>query len=176
MTKKIVNPRIGSEPTENLSLPHTENDPLNPIIQGNWIWCPLKCEWRILRPEGKTDPENELPDILTSWRKYSKQPDSIAVDVTKSVFKIQWSKLDRWDPSSFRPIEWRCSNEFLRPIGEVLKKRCELVDRDEIDFSDLTPITIHFDGSVEPRDMTDTDDYTMDPFFCKTRRYCSFKN
>lgn len=120
-----------------------------------------------IRASGKTDPENELPDILDSWRKYLNQPDSIPVDVTKALFKIQWSKLDRWDPSSFRPIEWQCSNEFLRPIGQVLKKRFELVDRDEVDFSDLTPITIHFDGSVEPRDMTDTDDYTMDLFFAK---------
>lgn len=64
--KKITKQRIGSKPTVNPSLPHTENDPLKPIIEGNWIWCPLKCEWRILRPEEKVRQEY----ILRLWHQY----------------------------------------------------------------------------------------------------------
>lgn len=33
--------------------PHVPGDPLAPAIQGSWIWCPLKGDWRVLIPEEK---------------------------------------------------------------------------------------------------------------------------
>jgi type I restriction enzyme M protein len=120
-----------------------------------------------IRGSGKVDPENELPTITAAWKRFAKSHRSIYPDVRAKVFRVQWSAVDRWDPSSFRPIEWECRPDLLRPLGSVVKQRVEPVARDGIDFSDLTPITIHFDGSVEARDMSDTDDYTMDLFHAK---------
>lgn len=122
-----------------------------------------------IRASGKTDPENDLPTILEAWRNYLRKPDSVSRDPRQQIFQIQWAILDRWDPASFRPIDWKCADDVLRPLGLVLKKRSEPVDREEWDFSDLVPITIHFDGSIEERDMTDTDDYTMALFFARPR-------
>lgn len=31
--------------------PHVASSPLQPIIEGGWIWAPLKGEWRVLTPE-----------------------------------------------------------------------------------------------------------------------------
>jgi type I restriction enzyme M protein len=119
-----------------------------------------------IRGSGKTDPENELPQVAAEWRAFLKNPTKITPDVSRQVFRMNWSELDRWDPTSFRPIEWKCSPELLRPIGKILRKRIEPVS-EEIDFTDLTPITIHFDGSVEQRDTSDTDEYTMELFFAQ---------
>jgi len=121
-----------------------------------------------IRASGKVDPANELPGVLDAWRKFAAAPRNISNDVSQAVFKVKWSAVDRWDPSSFKPIPWECDPSLLRPLGNALVKRCQVVDRDEFDFSELTPVTIHFDGSVDPRDMSDTDDYTMTLYFART--------
>ena len=118
-----------------------------------------------IRGSGKEDPENELPAVLNGWRDFRRKAASLETDVRQPVFRIRWAELDRWDPSSFRPIEWECPPEIVRPLGSMVKERVEEVDRDKHDFGDLTPITIHFDGSIEARDTSDTDEYTMDLYF-----------
>jgi type I restriction enzyme M protein len=118
-----------------------------------------------IRGSGKEDPENELPSILKEWREFLAQPERYRSDVRQQTFGIRLSELDRWDPTSFRPIEWRCAPDILRPLGSVLRARVEEVDRSKYEFGDLTPITIHFDGSIEARDTSDTDDYSMDLYF-----------
>lgn len=120
-----------------------------------------------IRASGKDDPLNELPQILEVWNAYQRDNSVVPHDVTKSTFKVKWSEIDRWDPASYRPIEWKCSPEILKPFGKYLKQRIDPVDREEFDFSELTPITIHFDGSIDPRDITDSDDYTMDQYFAR---------
>jgi type I restriction enzyme M protein len=118
-----------------------------------------------IRSSGREDPVNELPAILDKWRSFVANPHSITSDIRENIFRLPWSRLDRWDPSSFRPIEWECSDNILQPLGCGLVKRVEPVDRTVWDFDELTPITIHFDGTLEPRDLGDADDYTMDLFF-----------
>lgn len=115
-----------------------------------------------VRASGKPDPLNDLPAILDAWRAFRADPANIQDDVRLAQFRIRWSRLDRWDPSSYRPIEWACAAELLAPLGTALTKLSDKVDRGEVDFTEVTPITIHFDGSIEPRDMEDVDDYTMD--------------
>jgi len=43
--------------------------------------------------------------------------------------------------------------EVLRPLGTLLTARREKVDRDKYDFGNLQLITLHFDGTIEPRDI-----------------------
>ena len=121
-----------------------------------------------IRGSGKADPINDLPGILNAYRTFVLEQEAVTNDVRQPVFRIQWSELDRWDPLSFRPIEWRCEPGLLAPLGSALKQRVERVNRDNWEFSDLVPITIHFDGSIEPRDTSDSDDYTMELFFARS--------
>jgi hypothetical protein len=120
-----------------------------------------------IRASGKIDPINDLPHALDVWRNYINDKSCVARDVTQPIFKINWSEIDRWDPSAFKPIEWHCEKGLLKPLGSALKMRVEPVNRNEFDFSELTPITIHFDGSMDPRDTSDSDEYTMDLYFAK---------
>lgn len=78
------------------------------------------------------------------------------------VFVSKFSDVDRWDPSSFHAIGWSWPDELTAPLRTVLDRRVEKVDKSAQAFSDLTPITIHFDGSVEHRRMSDDISYSMD--------------
>jgi restriction endonuclease S subunit len=55
----------------------------------------------------------------------------------------------------------------MRPISSVFKRRKQRVDKSNTNFSELMPITIHFDGSIEPRNVSDDYDYVMDLFYDK---------
>lgn len=46
--------------------PHASGDPLAPVIQGRWIWCPLKGEWRVMIPEEKVRQQY----VLRLWHQY----------------------------------------------------------------------------------------------------------
>ena len=59
----------------------------------------------------------------------------------------QWRELERWLPDGAATWEVSCAQ---LPLGDLLKRRLEAVDADG--FGSCTPITIHFDGSVVPRD------------------------
>lgn len=83
------------------------------------------------------------------------------------VFAVRFERLDRWDPTSFHRIHWRWPQDVLRPIGSVLRIRKERVDRAAVKFSDLQPVTIHFDGSMDRRAVDGDREYTMDLWYAK---------
>jgi type I restriction enzyme S subunit len=51
------------------------------------------------------------------------------------------------------------------PISSVFTLRKEKVDRKKFSFGDLQPITIHFGGSIDRREVDQGRDYSMDLFF-----------
>lgn len=55
----------------------------------------------------------------------------------------------------------------MAPIGSVLRGYKDKVDRDKVDFADLQPITIHFDGSIDRRVVETGREYRMDLFFAR---------
>jgi type I restriction enzyme S subunit len=55
----------------------------------------------------------------------------------------------------------------MRPLGSALRVRKEKVDRTNVKFSDLQPITIHFDGSIDRRKVDGDSEYTMELFTAK---------
>ena len=83
---------------------------------------------------------------------------------TPKVFATPFSALTRWDPNSFHRIKWYWPSSVMAPIGSVLTSRKEKVDRGTVPFAVLMPITIHFDGSIEPRKGTKDKAYTMELF------------
>lgn len=79
------------------------------------------------------------------------------------VFALPFSKFGRWDPASYKPLEWHWPEDQLATIGSVLTKRTEnKVDKTAHAFEDLQPITIHFDGSIDKRVVAAGRTYSMD--------------
>lgn len=83
------------------------------------------------------------------------------------VFSVSFSALKRWDPNSFHCIEWHWPSSMMAPIGSVLSPRKEKVDRSNNGFSDLMPVTIHFNGSIEPRKVNEDKEYSMALFWAR---------
>lgn len=83
------------------------------------------------------------------------------------AFAVWFRDLDRWDVSSFQEIEWHWPIDVMAPIGSVLQVYKEKVDRKLFPFSALQPITIHFDGSIDRRDVDGVTDYSMELFFAR---------
>ena len=80
------------------------------------------------------------------------------------AFSVTFSALSRWDPNSFHGIQWHWPSSVMVPIGSVLSPRKEKVDRSANGFHDLMPVTIHFDGSIEPRKVSEDKEYSMELF------------
>lgn len=87
--------------------------------------------------------------------------------ILPKAFAVRFASVKRWDPNSFHAIEWHWPLSVMKPIGSVLVPRKEKVDRNNNGFSELMPITIHFDGSIEPRKVSGDKEYTMDLFWVR---------
>ena len=83
------------------------------------------------------------------------------------AFSVTFSELSRWDPNSFHGIQWHWPSSLMAPIGSVLSQRKEKVDRSTNGFHDLMPVTIHFDGSIEPRKISGDKEYSMELFWAR---------
>jgi hypothetical protein len=83
------------------------------------------------------------------------------------AFAVTFSALKRWDPNSFHDIKWHWPFSVMAPVSSVLRSRKEKVDRNANGFADLMPVTIHFDGSIEPRKINEDKEYTMELFWAR---------
>ncbi len=83
------------------------------------------------------------------------------------AFAVWFKDIERWDPVSFHGIRWHWPPEVMKLIGSVLKIRKEKVDRGIFSFGSLQPITIHFDGSIDRRDVDPNREYSMDLYFAR---------
>ena len=86
---------------------------------------------------------------------------------TGKAFAVLFEEIDRWDPPSFHKIKWYWPPEAMKPIGSFFRPRIEKVDLTTYAFSELQPITIHFDGSIDRRRVDQGRTYTMDLFFAR---------
>lgn len=84
------------------------------------------------------------------------------------AFAVRFAQINRWDPNSFHGINWHWPGSVMATIGSVLNPRKEKVDRSANGFSDLMPVTIHFDGSIEPRKVSEDKEYTMELFWARS--------
>ena len=87
--------------------------------------------------------------------------------VTGKAFAVLFKELARWDPASFHRIKWHWPVEVMKPIRTFLRPRKEKVDPKVFAFENLQPITIHFDGSIDKRDVDPGSAYSMDLFFAQ---------
>lgn len=83
------------------------------------------------------------------------------------AFAVRFAQISRWDPNSFHGINWHWPQSVMATIGSVLTPRKEKVDRGANGFSDMMPVTIHFDGSIEPRKVNEDKEYSMELFWAR---------
>jgi type I restriction enzyme S subunit len=67
-----------------------------------------------------------------------------------------WREMERWVPGGPASMDFAFP---LVPMGDLLHPRREVVSNSQ--FADCQPITIHFDGSIDPRDRTEPFKGTM---------------
>jgi type I restriction enzyme S subunit len=79
-------------------------------------------------------------------------------------FAVQFSEMERWDPSSFDGLHWLWPESAMKPIGEILKPRKQKIDQNKTPFNQLQPVSIHFDGSISKRKIDAGRSYTMDMY------------
>jgi type I restriction enzyme S subunit len=82
-------------------------------------------------------------------------------------FAVWFRDLDRWDAPSFHRLTWHWPKSVMVPIGSILRPRKERVDKKAYQFSDLQPVTIHFDGSMDKRVVAANREYSMDLWFAR---------
>lgn len=90
-----------------------------------------------------------------------------AAQTFPKAFAVRFAQVNRWDPNSFHGINWHWPSSVMATIGSVLNHRKEKVDRSANGFNDLMPVTIHFDGSIEPRKVSEDKEYTMELFWAR---------
>ena len=83
------------------------------------------------------------------------------------AFGVWFKQVERLDPASFHQIFWHWDKSVLLPLRTALRPRKEKVDRKQFPFADLQPITIHFDGSIDKREVDKKRGYTMDLYFAR---------
>ena len=72
------------------------------------------------------------------------------------AFAVHWSEVDKWNPGSFRQMDWKWPREVIRPLSVALRRRIEVVDRAEHRLDSLTFGSLHFTGELSVRDMSST--------------------
>ncbi|NTV51251.1 MAG: hypothetical protein HGA69_00235 [Desulfobulbaceae bacterium] len=90
-----------------------------------------------------------------------------ATQTFPKAFAVRFEQINRWDPNSFHRINWHGPGSVMATIGSVLNMRKEKVDRSANEFNDLMPVTIHFDGSIEPRKVSEDKEYSMELFWAQ---------
>lgn len=67
------------------------------------------------------------------------------------AFAVRFRSLNLWSVGSQFSIKWGWTQEFIRPVGDVLSRRLEPLEKDFARDSLVNLLTIRFDGSIEPR-------------------------
>jgi type I restriction enzyme S subunit len=78
---------------------------------------------------------------------------SLATEAPPRAFAVWFKDLRLWSVGSFARLQWQWPKEYVRPLSEALCRRVEEVDRKQHAIKDLQLVTLHFDGSMEPRDL-----------------------
>jgi hypothetical protein len=81
------------------------------------------------------------------------------------AFAIWFKDLHVWSVGSFFRLDWRWPTEYIKPLSSALTRKRVEVDRSQHSFDSLCLVTLHFDGTMEERDLGDKDDFKGKLFF-----------
>jgi type I restriction enzyme S subunit len=76
-----------------------------------------------------------------------------ATQDSPKAFAVLFKDLKLWGVNSFFKIDWQWLKEFIKPLCTALRRKQVEIDRKETPFDQLQLITLHFDGSIEPRNL-----------------------
>ena len=76
---------------------------------------------------------------------------SKAVDVRRGAFTVSFGALEVWSVAAHVAVDWGWPPSTIRPLGDVLVCRREPASDTLAPNAAVTMLTIHFDGSIEPR-------------------------
>jgi type I restriction enzyme S subunit len=77
----------------------------------------------------------------------------IDAPLKRKAFGVWFKGLRAWSVGSFFDVGWHWPTEFIRPLSDALNKKHVEVDLRDHPFDSLTLATLHFDGTMEPRDL-----------------------
>jgi type I restriction enzyme S subunit len=84
------------------------------------------------------------------------------------AFAVRFKDAHVWSVGSFVRVEWSWPEEYIKPLSKALHRRVEEVDRKQHSIEDLQLVTLHFDGTIEPRDLGSQKDFKGRLFFVYT--------
>lgn len=68
-----------------------------------------------------------------------------------NAFGVRFADLARWNPASFFAVRWHWSDEVIAPLSKALIRKTVPFARKEAETPPMA--TLHFDGSLVPRDL-----------------------
>jgi hypothetical protein len=71
---------------------------------------------------------------------------------TGKAFAVLFRDFHRWSVKSFFTIRWNWPASTIKPLSCALERKSVAVDRERGIPSDLTLVSLHFNGEMEPRD------------------------
>src|SRR5688500_4855420 len=69
------------------------------------------------------------------------------------AFFVMYKNLRAFSVSWYISIDWKWDKKFIRPLSSALHRKIIEVNRKQTSLDDLQLATIHFDGSIEPRNL-----------------------
>src|SRR5437870_2621448 len=90
---------------------------------------------------------------------------TVAPETFFRAFAVRFKDLHLWSVGSFNRLEWRWPEEYIRPLSTALCRRVEEIDRGQHSIENLQLVTLHFDGTMEPRDREGQKDFKGRLFF-----------
>jgi restriction endonuclease S subunit len=77
---------------------------------------------------------------------------SIAEQISPKAFAVGFKDLETWSVSAQFAVEWNWPKEIIKPLGETLIRHSESILETLPPDAMVSLLTIHFDGSIEPRE------------------------
>ena len=78
---------------------------------------------------------------------------ALAAKASPKAFGVWFKDLDFWSPSSFFSVAWHWPKAYIKPLSAALRRKQTEVSRKTLSLESLQLLTLHFDGSVAPRDL-----------------------
>jgi type I restriction enzyme S subunit len=69
------------------------------------------------------------------------------------VFFVRFVNFRNFSVGTFITVGWKWDKKFIQPMSNVLTRKKTEIDKKKTSFDKLQLATIHFDGSIDPRDL-----------------------
>src|SRR5574341_596514 len=81
------------------------------------------------------------------------------------AFFVMYRNLRAFSVGAFVSVDWKWDKKYIQPLSRALRRKVIEVNRRQISLDDLQLATIHFDGSIDPRDLRGKDNFKGKLFY-----------